>query len=185
MDTKTFTNCLNSSRYWIQEKTSKFYIPEQLQHLRTLNDDRTKSIYSPSNPKLSPKSKIQLLQNSPEEFIRFLSESIVNLLHGNLQDLKQEEVLEYRKEINALSLVRTAWKERRRILSTKKDCYWEKQYPHSSLVIYLDMEQFVLVPISVCNSNIKTYRCHKEGTTQLSERRKTQVPDWICEEGYE
>ena len=38
----------------------------------------------------SPKSKIQLLQNSPEEIIRFLSESIVNLLHGNLQDLKKK-----------------------------------------------------------------------------------------------
>ena len=41
----------------------------------------------------SPKSKIQLLQNSPEEFIRFLSESIVNLLHGNLQDLKKRASL--------------------------------------------------------------------------------------------
>ena len=120
METKTFINCLNSSRYWNQEKTSKFYIPEQLQHLRILDDDHTKSLYSPSNPTLSLKSKIQLPQNSPEEFIRFLSESIVNLLHGNLQELKQEQVLKYRKEIHALSLVRTTWKERRRILSTRK-----------------------------------------------------------------
>ena len=97
MDTKTFTNCLNSSRYWIQEKTSKFYIPEQLQHLRILDDDHTKSLFSPSNPTLSPKSKIQLLQNSPEEFIRFLSESIVNLLHGNLQDSKKRASLKKSK----------------------------------------------------------------------------------------
>ena len=47
------------------------------------------------------------------------------------------------------------------------------------------MEQFVLVPISVYNSNIKkNNRCHKEGTTHLSERRQTHVPDWICEERY-
>ena len=38
----------------------------------------------------SPKNKIQFLQNSPEEIIRVLSESIVNLLHGNLQDLKKK-----------------------------------------------------------------------------------------------
>ena len=68
----------------------------------------------------SPKCKIQFLQNSPKEFIRFLSECIVNLLHGNLQDLKKEQVTKYRKQIHALSLVRTTWKERRRILSTKK-----------------------------------------------------------------
>ena len=97
MDTKIFTNCLNSSRYWIQEKTSKFYILEQLQHLRILDDDHTKSLYSPSNPTLSPKSKIHLLQNYPEEFIRFLSESIVNLLHGNLQDLKKRASLKKSK----------------------------------------------------------------------------------------
>ena len=47
------------------------------------------------------------------------------------------------------------------------------------------MEQFVLVPISVYNSNIKKPTVVTEGTTQLSERRKTQVPDRICEEGYE
>ena len=45
---------------------------------------------------------------------------IVNLLHGNLQELKKEQVLKYRKQIHALSLVRTTWKERRRILSSKK-----------------------------------------------------------------
>ena len=47
------------------------------------------------------------------------------------------------------------------------------------------MEQFVLVPISVYNSNIKNLPLSQRKTTQLSERRKTQVPDWICEEGYE
>ena len=97
MYTKIFTNCLNSSRYWIEEKTSKFYIPEQLQHLRNLDDDHTKTLYSPSNPTFSPKSKIQLLQNSPKEIIRFLSESIVNLLHGNLQDLKKRASLKKSK----------------------------------------------------------------------------------------
>ena len=29
---------------------SKFYIPERLKHLRTLDDDHTKSLYSPSVP---------------------------------------------------------------------------------------------------------------------------------------
>ena len=110
--------CTNSGK-----KPSKFYIPEHLQHLGTLDDDHTKCLYSPSIPTLFPKCKIQFLQNSPKEFIRFLSECIVNLIHGNLQDLKKEQVLKYRKQIHALSLVITTWKERRRLLSAKKDCY--------------------------------------------------------------
>ena len=43
----------------------------------------------------------------------------MNLLYENLQDLKEEQVVKYRKQIHALSLVRTTWKERRRILSKK------------------------------------------------------------------
>ena len=37
-----------------------------------------------------------------------------------LTGAKKGQVLKYRKQIHALSLVRTTWKERRRILSTKK-----------------------------------------------------------------
>ena len=121
-----------------------------------------------------PKCKIQFLQNYRKEFIRFLSEWIVNLLHGNLQDSKKEQVLKYRK-IHALSLVRTTWKDEE--FCQQKKTFTNKNYPHSSLVIYLNMEQFVRVPISVYNSNKKINRCHKEGTNNLSERRKTHVPD--------
>ena len=103
MDTKIFTNCLNSSRYWIQEKTSKFYILEQLQHLRILDDDHTKSLYSPSNPTLFPQKqntvapklpgrnhsvpKRKYSEPAPRKFARFE---------------KKEQVLKNRKEIHSL-----------------------------------------------------------------------------------
>ena len=41
--------CTNSGK-----KPSKFHIPEQLKHLRILDDDHTKSLYSPSIPTLFP-----------------------------------------------------------------------------------------------------------------------------------
>ena len=41
--------CTNSGK-----KPSKFYIPQQLQHLRFLDDEHTKSLYSPSIPTLFP-----------------------------------------------------------------------------------------------------------------------------------
>ena len=44
--------CTNSGK-----KPSSFYIPEQLKHLRILDDDHTKSLYSPSIPTLFPQVK--------------------------------------------------------------------------------------------------------------------------------
>ena len=54
------------------------FFPEPLKHLRTLNDEHKKYLYSPSVP------KNYFLQSCPNEFIRFLCECIVNLLKGNL-----------------------------------------------------------------------------------------------------
>ena len=44
-------------RYWTNSGSvpSKIYIPERLKHLRTLDDEHTKSLYSPSVPIAFPK----------------------------------------------------------------------------------------------------------------------------------
>ena len=41
---------------------SKFYVPDNLNHLKYLDDEHTKSLYSPSNPALFPR-----MQNSNSE----------------------------------------------------------------------------------------------------------------------
>ena len=92
--------CTNSG-----EKPSNFYIPEQLKYLRLLDDDHTISLFILQAFRKFSQCKKHFLQNSPREFIRFLSECIVNLLHGNLQDLEKRKVLEYRKQLHSLSLV--------------------------------------------------------------------------------
>ena len=74
---------------------SKFYIPERLKHLRNLDDEHTKFLYSPSVPSLSRKCKSHFLQSCPKEFIRFLCECIVNMLKGNLQNLKRHHVVRF------------------------------------------------------------------------------------------
>ena len=38
-------------------------------------------------------------------------------------------------------------------LRRKKDYCWKSQFPPSSLIIWLEVEQFLLVPLFVCNSN--------------------------------
>ena len=53
--------CTNSGK-----KPSIFYIPEQLKHLRNLDDDHTKSLYSPSIPTLFPQVKNTISPKFPE-----------------------------------------------------------------------------------------------------------------------
>ena len=72
---------------------SKLYITERLKHLRTLDDDYRKSLYSPSVPIAFPLMQSHFLQSCPKEVIRFLCECIVNLLKENLQAIKTHHVL--------------------------------------------------------------------------------------------
>ena len=99
---------------------SKFYIPERLKHLRTLDDEHTKSLYTPSVPIAFPQMQNLLPQSCPKEFIRFLCERIVNRLKGNLQAIKRHHVVKIQDEVWLLSLKRTTWTQRRNVLSSEK-----------------------------------------------------------------
>ena len=99
---------------------SKFYIPERLKQSKLLDDEHTKSIYSPSVPIISHKCKSLFLQSCPKEFFRFLCECIINLLKGNLQSIKRHHVVKFPSEVRLLSLKRTIWKQRRDILASER-----------------------------------------------------------------
>ena len=111
----TLRYCTNSGSV-----PSKFYVPERLKHLWTLDDEHTNLFYSPSVPIASHKWKSHFLQSCPKEFIRFLCECIVNLLKGNLQAIKRHHVVKFQDEVLLLSLKRTTWKQRRNVLSSEK-----------------------------------------------------------------
>ena len=104
-------------------------------------------------PHFSLACKVQFLKICPKEFIRFLRECIVNLLQGNLSEVRRSHGLKYRDKILELSLKRTTWKQRRSLFSSQKGLLLKKQFPPSSIIICLEMEQFVLVPLSVYNSS--------------------------------
>ena len=55
-------------RYWTNSGSvpSKFYIPEGLKHLRTLDDEQTKSLYSPSVPIAFPQMQEPLSSVLPK-----------------------------------------------------------------------------------------------------------------------
>ena len=95
-------------------------------------------------------------QSCPKKFIRFLRESLVNLLKGNLQSKRWYHLTKFQNEVQILSLKKSLW--------SKEETFWHPKIIYSSkklwlipcLTLYLDMEQFVLVPVSVYNKKLNT-----------------------------
>ena len=117
---------------------SKFYAPERLKHLRTLDDEHTKSLYSPSVPIAFPQmqkplSSVLLKRVYPVS-MRMHSESV----KGNLQPIKRHHVVMFQDEVWLLSLKRTTWKQRRNVLSSKRIATNNRHYtsrPYSFVLI--------------------------------------------------
>ena len=76
--------------------------------------------YSPSVPIAFLQMQSHFLHSRPKEFIRFLSECIVNIVKGNLQGIKRHHVVKFQDDVWLLLLERTTWKQRRNILSSEK-----------------------------------------------------------------
>ena len=70
--------------------------------------------------KLSLRLRKQFILNCPKDFIQFRSECLVNLLRGELRDLRKEDVVKYRKEISEITQKRTPLHKTRIILGSTK-----------------------------------------------------------------
>ena len=99
---------------------SKFYIPDRLKHLGTLDDEHTKSPYFPSVPIDFPQMQKPISSVLPKRVIRFPFECIVNILKGNLPAIKRHHVVKFQDEVWLLLLNRTTWKQRRNVLLSEK-----------------------------------------------------------------
>ena len=99
---------------------SECYIPERVEHLRTLDDEHTKSLHSPSVPIVFPQKQNSLSSVLPKRVYPFSTECIVNLLQGNLQAVKRHHVVKFQDEIWLVLLKSTTWKHRRNVLSSEK-----------------------------------------------------------------
>ena len=148
-----------------------FFNPDRLKQSKILNDELTKSLYSPSVPIIFHKCKNFFLQAWPKHFIAFLCECIINLLEGNLQSPKRHHVAKFQNKVRLLSLKRSTWKQRRNLLASEKGLLLP------SLTICLDMEQFLLVPASTYNKNFITQSVAKQELPkyQLSQNPTYQI----------
>ena len=99
---------------------TKFYIPERLKHLRTLDDEHTKSLYSPSVPIAFPQMQNPLSSVLPKRVY-----PVSMRMHSKST---QRKVASHKKtsrgKVSRRSLVtiakRTTWKQRRKVLSSEK-----------------------------------------------------------------
>ena len=73
----------------------------------------------PKFQKFSLRLRKQFNLNCPKDFIQIRSECLLNLLRGDLRDLRKEDVVKYRKEISELTQKRIPL-HRRNILSSTK-----------------------------------------------------------------
>ena len=99
---------------------SKIYIPQRLKHLRTLDDEHTKFLYSPSVPIAFRQMQKPLSSVLPKRVypvsMRMHSEST----QRKLENHKRHHVVKFQDEIWLLLLKRTTWKQRRNVLSSEK-----------------------------------------------------------------
>ena len=101
---------------------SKFYVPDNLKHLKFLGVEHTKFIYSPNIPTFFPR-----MQNSVSKNLSKRLYPISQRLHRQLalrklvrSEVIRSHVLKNRDEIHELFLKRTTWKDRRSPLSSQK-----------------------------------------------------------------
>ena len=99
---------------------SKFYIPERLKHLRTLDDEHTKSLFSPSVPIAFPQMQKSLSSVLLKRVYPFSSRMHSKSTQGKLASQKRHHVVKFRDKVWLLSLKRTTWKQRRNLLSSEK-----------------------------------------------------------------
>ena len=99
---------------------SKFFLSAGTE-TKFLDDEHTIRLYttniSKTYPKIFKNSSSSIVQKS---FIHFLSQCLVNLLRGQLRDLRKIYVVNYRREISELTRRRTSLHKRRTILSSPK-----------------------------------------------------------------
>ena len=80
-----------------------FLILERLKALKSWDNERRKSIYSPCFQPFSHKCKGQFLLCCPKETIPFLCECIVNLPKRKQQNIKRHLVANFKQSLAALS----------------------------------------------------------------------------------
>ena len=81
---------------------SKFYLPAGTD-TNFLDDEHTIRLFTANFSNISPKTLKIIHPPLSKSFIQFLSKCLVDLLRGELQDLRKVDLIRYRREISDLT----------------------------------------------------------------------------------
>ena len=90
---------VNSLRYCSNKGSvpTKFYLPAGIE-TKLSDDEYKKRGYLPNISKNFPKTSKKINSQLSSDFTQLLSECLVNLLRGDLRDLRKKDVVKYQKE---------------------------------------------------------------------------------------
>ena len=97
---------------------SKFLIPDRS---RILDDEHTKSLYSPIVPIILPRRQKSFRSVLPKRFYPVLLRMHNKSAQRKAAKHKKHHVANFQSEVGLLSLKRTTWKQRRDILASERE----------------------------------------------------------------
>ena len=155
---------------------SKLFVPDRLKHSRTSDHEHTKSLYSPSVPITSPQMQKPLYSVLPNRVYPISMRKHSKSAQKKLASHKKTS----RGKVSRRSLVTIAKKnnleaKKKRSVVRKKVANKRQSLHLGSLIVCLDMEQFVLVPASVFNKSVTTQSVTKQ---ELPKVKAEQPPTY-------
>ena len=152
--------CTNSGNI-----SSKFYVPNNLKHLKPLVDEHIKSLYSPSITALFSFMQISVSKNLSKRTYPVFQWVHRQPAARKLVRSKRSHVLKYRDEIHELSLKRRTWKQGRSLLSSEKGLLIRKTIL-PFVINHLSWDGIVWSSTSFClHQQQQPSQCHETRTT--------------------
>ena len=119
-----------------------------------MNDEHTKFLYFSRIPALFPRMQNSISKNLYKRIFPISQREHRQPAARKLVKIKKKSRPKVqRRNLPTVFQTKTTWKQRRSLFSSQKGLLLIKTFSPSSLTIYLELEQFVLVPLSVCNSS--------------------------------
>ena len=158
---------------------SKLYIPDRLKQSKVLNDEHTKSLYSPKVPIIFPQMQKSFPSVLPKRVYPVSLRMHNKPAQRKLQSIKRHHATKFQSHVRLLSLKRTTWKQRRHLLASGSGLQLIKVftlhvinqlswYGPVCLRSLFSVQQKFDYPVS-----------YKAGTSKVSTFTKSHVPNWF------
>ena len=99
---------------------SKFKIPDRLTQSKNLDEQHTKSLYSPSVPIFFPQMQKPFSPVLPKRVYPVSLRMHFKSAQKNLQSIKRHNTAKFQNKVRLLAPKRTTWKQRRDILASER-----------------------------------------------------------------